>query len=65
LLQGQGEPHLRTVLDRLKSRFGVEVVNRAAVDAVSREHAQEAPKCAAGTRSKPAGTASSAIASFR
>jgi elongation factor G len=25
LLQGQGEPHLRTVLDRLKSRFGVEV----------------------------------------
>jgi elongation factor G len=25
LLQGQGEPHLRTVIDRLKSRFGVEV----------------------------------------
>ena len=25
LLQGQGEPHLRTVLERLKSRFGVEV----------------------------------------
>lgn len=25
LLQGQGEPHLRTVLDRLKARFGVEV----------------------------------------
>ncbi len=25
LLQGQGEPHLRAVLDRLKSRFGVEV----------------------------------------
>ncbi|MBI3437942.1 MAG: elongation factor G [Proteobacteria bacterium] len=25
LLQGQGEPHLRTVIDRLKSRFGVDV----------------------------------------
>jgi len=25
LLQGQGEPHLRSVLDRLKSRFGVDV----------------------------------------
>jgi elongation factor G len=25
LLQGQGEPHLRSVLDRLKSRFNVEV----------------------------------------
>ncbi|MBL8535961.1 MAG: elongation factor G [Hyphomonadaceae bacterium] len=25
LLQGQGEPHLRVVLDRLKSRFGVDV----------------------------------------
>jgi len=25
LLQGQGEPHLRTVLDRLKSRFNVDV----------------------------------------
>jgi elongation factor G len=25
LLQGQGEPHLRLVIDRLKSRFGVEV----------------------------------------
>ncbi|MGD9814577.1 MAG: elongation factor G [Hyphomonadaceae bacterium] len=25
LLQGQGDPHLRAVLDRLKSRFGVEV----------------------------------------
>jgi len=25
LLQGQGEPHLRTVLERLKSRFGVDV----------------------------------------
>jgi elongation factor G len=25
LLQGQGEPHLRIVLDRLKGRFGVEV----------------------------------------
>ncbi len=25
LLQGQGDPHLRTVLERLKSRFGVEV----------------------------------------
>ncbi|MEZ6023113.1 MAG: elongation factor G [Hyphomonadaceae bacterium] len=25
LLQGQGEPHLRTVVDRLKSRFGVDV----------------------------------------
>lgn len=25
LLQGQGDPHLRTVLERLKSRFGVDV----------------------------------------
>lgn len=25
LLQGQGDPHLRTVIDRLKSRFGVDV----------------------------------------
>jgi elongation factor G len=25
LLQGQGDPHLRTVIERLKSRFGVEV----------------------------------------
>ncbi|MFT3728398.1 MAG: elongation factor G [Terricaulis sp.] len=25
LLQGQGEPHLRTVLERLKSRYGVDV----------------------------------------
>ena len=25
LLQGQGEPHLRTVIERLKSRFGVDV----------------------------------------
>jgi elongation factor G len=27
LLQGQGEPHLRTVIDRLKSRFNVEVTS--------------------------------------
>jgi elongation factor G len=29
LLQGQGDPHLRSVLDRLKSRFGVEVSTAA------------------------------------
>jgi elongation factor G len=29
LLQGQGEPHLRSVLDRLKSRFNVEVAAAA------------------------------------
>ncbi len=29
LLQGQGEPHLRNVLDRLKSRFGVDVSTAA------------------------------------
>ncbi len=29
LLQGQGEPHLRTVLERLKARFGVDVSTAA------------------------------------
>jgi elongation factor G len=29
LLQGQGDPHLRSVIDRLKSRFGVEVATAA------------------------------------
>ena len=65
VLQGQGEPHLRSVLERLKGALRRGCFHGAAFDAVQGDHPQERRRSAGGTRSRPAVTASSAIASSR
>ncbi|MCR6645078.1 MAG: hypothetical protein NVV62_11540 [Terricaulis sp.] len=64
LLQGQGEPHLRLVLERLKTRFGVDV-SSAPPSTPYQETIRKSATKRGRHKSKPAGTASSAIASSR
>jgi elongation factor G len=64
LLAGQGQLHIEVTVAKLKRRFGVEV-NLKPPRIPYRETITRAPKRTAGTRSRPAATASSATARSR
>ena len=60
VIWGQGEMHLRVAAERLGDRYAVPVIDAAADGRLSRNHPQAGHRAAAGTRSSPAATASSA-----
>ena len=60
VMWGQGEMHLRVAAERLADRFGVAIETRPAERRLSRDHQEDRSSSAAGTRSSPAATASSA-----
>ena len=65
LLAGQGQLHIEVTVAKLKRRFGVEVNLEAAAHSRIARRSRVAPRRTAGTRSRPAATASSATARSR
>ena len=65
LIAGTGQQHIEVVVSKLKNRYHTEVSPQGAQGPLPRDHSRHAPTCRAATRSRPAATASSAIARSR
>ena len=65
LIAGTGQQHIEVVVSKLKNRYNTEVNLKAPEGSLPRDHSRHAPTCRAATRSRPAATASSAIAKSR
>ena len=65
IVAGLSQIHVEVIVERMRARFGAEVDAQAAAGALPGDDPQGRPRRTAGTRSRPAGAASSATATSR